>query len=25
VTYQPVRPSSFWRRLVVQFALGQAF
>jgi outer membrane protein insertion porin family len=25
VTYQPVRPSSFWRRLVLQFALGQAF
>jgi outer membrane protein assembly complex protein YaeT len=25
VTYQPVRPSSFWRRLVVQFAVGQAF
>jgi outer membrane protein assembly factor BamA len=25
VTYQPVQPSSFWRRLVVQFAVGQAF
>jgi outer membrane protein insertion porin family len=25
VTYRPVRPSSFWRRLVVQFAVGQAF
>ncbi len=25
VTYQPVRPSSFWRLLVLQFAVGQAF
>ena len=25
VTYQPARPRSFWGRLVVQFAVGQAF
>jgi outer membrane protein insertion porin family len=25
VTYRPVRPASFWRRLVLQFAVGQAF
>ena len=23
--YQPARPASFWRRIVVQFAVGQAF
>jgi outer membrane protein insertion porin family len=25
VTFQPRRPSSFWRRVAVQFAVGQAF
>jgi outer membrane protein insertion porin family len=25
VTYQPGLPASFWRRIVVQFAVGQAF
>lgn len=25
VTYQPPRPTSFWGRIVVQFAVGQAF
>ena len=24
-TYQPPRPATFWRRVIVQFAVGQAF
>jgi hypothetical protein len=25
VTYQPSRPASFWKRVALQFAVGQAF